>query len=127
MEAFAGSRVVPAKGFYKMKRFCLTLGLRRDPALIAEYIDYHRRVWPEVLESIRAAGVLDMQIFELDGRLFMIMDTEDSFTFERKAQMDAANPRVQEWEALMARFQDVSATDDPAAKWKPMQKVFQLE
>jgi len=110
-----------------MKRFCLTLGLRADPVLQAEYIDYHRQVWPEILESIRAAGVLGMQICERDGRLFMIMDTDDDFTFERKAQMDAANPRVQQWESLMARFQDVSATDDAAAKWKPMQKIFQLQ
>jgi len=69
---------------------------------------------------------LDMQIFELDGRLFMIMDTSDDFSFEGKARMDAANPRVQEWEALMARFQDVGLDADPSAKWRPMQKIFQL-
>jgi L-rhamnose mutarotase len=110
-----------------MKRFCLTLGLRDDPVLKAEYIDYHRQVWPEILESLRVAGILDMQIFERDGLLFMIMDTDDAFTFERKAQLDAANPRVREWETLMARFQDVSDGGDSAAKWRPMQKIFQLE
>ena len=75
-----------------MKRFCLTLGLRNDPALIHEYIEYHREGWPEIHQSIRDAGVLDMQLYELDGRLFMIMDTTDDFSFERKARMDAANP-----------------------------------
>jgi L-rhamnose mutarotase len=109
-----------------MKRFCLTLNLRNDPALIAEYIDFHREVWPEIRQSIRDAGVLDMQIYELDGRLFMIMDTDDGFSFERKALLDAANARVQEWEALMARFQDIGADADPGAKWKLMQKIFQL-
>ena len=109
-----------------MRRFCLTLGLRNDPALIREYIEYHREGRPEIHQSIRDAGVLDMQIFELDGRLFMIMDTTDDFSFERKARMDAANPRVQEWEALMARFQDVAPGADPSAKWRPMHKIFQL-
>jgi L-rhamnose mutarotase len=109
-----------------MRRFCLTLGLRHDPALIHEYIEYHRVGWPEIHQSIRDAGVLDMQIFELDGRLFMIMDTADDFSFERKARMDAANPRVQEWEALMARFQDVAPGADPGAKWQPMHQIFQL-
>ena len=109
-----------------MRRFCLTLGLRHDPALIHEYIEYHREGWPEIHQSIRDAGVLDMQIFELDGRLFMIMDTSDDFSFERKARMDAANPRVQQWEALMARFQDVGPDADPSAKWRPMHKIFQL-
>ena len=109
-----------------MQHFCLTLDLRRDPALIAEYIEYHKEGWHEIHASIRDACVLDMQLYELDGRLFMIMDTEDDFSFERKARMDAANPRVREWEALMARFQDVGTDDDPSGKWKLMGKIFQL-
>jgi L-rhamnose mutarotase len=109
-----------------MVRYCLTLDLRPDPELVAEYIEWHREGWPEVHKSIRDAGVVDMQLFELDGRLFMIMDTDDSFSFERKAAMDATNPKVQEWEALMAKFQDVRLEADPSAKWKPMRKIFQL-
>ncbi len=109
-----------------MQRFCLTLDLRNDPALIAEYIEHHKEGRPEIHASIRDAGVVDMQLFELGGRLFMIMDTMDDFSFERKAAMDAANPRVQEWEALMAKFQDVGPEDDPGGKWKVMRKIFQL-
>lgn len=109
-----------------MERYCLTLDLRADAALIAEYIEYHKVGWPEIHKSIRDAGVVDMQIFELGGRLFMIMDTEDGFSFERKARMDRENPRVQEWEALMAKFQDVGVEADPSAKWRRMDKIFQL-
>ncbi len=109
-----------------MKRFCLTLDLRRDPALIAEYVEYHRTGWPAIHQSIRDAGVLDMQLYELDGRVFMIMDCSDDFSFERKARMDRDNPTVQEWERLMERFQNVSADEDPSAKWRLMRKIFQL-
>ncbi len=110
-----------------MQRFCLTLDLRPDDTLIAEYLAYHRAVWPEIQESIRDAGVLDMQIYRLGKRLFMIMDASDDFTFERKAAMDRANPKVMEWEALMGRFQDVGEGSDPVARWQPMEKIFQLE
>jgi L-rhamnose mutarotase len=110
-----------------MKRFCLTLDLRPDPALIAEYVDYHREGWTEIHASIRDAGVVDMQLYELGGRVFMIMETTDDFSFERKAVMDAENPKVQEWEALMARFQNVDSETDPDAKWRPMRKIFQLQ
>ena len=109
-----------------MKRYCLTLDLRPDPALIAEYIERHREGWPEIHQSIRDAGVLDMQIYELAGRLFMIMDTADDFSFERKEELDKANPRVQEWEALMSRFQNVGEGADPSAKWKVMRNIFEL-
>lgn len=109
-----------------MLRYCLTLDLRKDAALIAEYIELHKVSRPEITKSIRDAGVLDMQLFELDGRVFMIMDTVDDFSFERKLEMDLANPKVQEWEALVAKFQDVGAKSDFGAKWRLMRKIFQL-
>ena len=104
----------------------MMLDLRPDPALIAEYIEYHKAVWPEILLSIREAGVLDMQIYNNGNRLFMIMDTEDDFSLQRKAAMDAANPRVLEWENLMGRFQQVDPDTNPTTRWVELDKVFQL-
>ncbi len=109
-----------------MRRFCMMLDLRPDPALIEEYIAYHKAVWPEILRSIHDAGVLDMQIYNTGNRLFMILDATDDFTLENKAAMDAANPKVLEWEALMGRFQQVDAEANPTTRWIEMTKVFQL-
>ncbi len=110
-----------------MQRFCFTLDLRPDLNLIAEYVELHRHGRPEIHQSIRDAGVLDMQIFLTDNRLFMIMDTNDTFTLEYKAAMDLANPHVLEWEQLMTRFQDVDGLGDPTTRWKPLEKIFQLD
>lgn len=110
-----------------MQRFCFALDLRPDPQLIAEYVDLHRHGRPEIHQSIRDAGVLDMQIFLLHNHLFMIMDTTDAFTLEGKTAMDLANPKVMEWEQLMSRFQDVDQSGDPTGRWKPLRKIFQLE
>ena len=89
-----------------MKRYVLALDLKPDEALIREYDEYHRAVWPEVLESLRSSGILEMEIFRIGNRLCMVLETTDDFTFEQKAHLDAANPKVQEWEALMDTFQD---------------------
>lgn len=102
------------------------LDLRPDPALIAEYIRLHREVWPEIQASIRDAGVVDMQIYNAGNRLFMIMDTQDDFSLEQKSKMDAANPKVLEWETLMGRFQQVDTGADPTRRWVELTKVFQL-
>lgn len=110
-----------------MQRFCLSLELRDDPVLIAEYVRLHASVWPEIQQSILAAGVTDMQIFLLGTRLCMILEADDSFTMERKAAMDAANPKVLEWETLMTKFQKVNDGDNLTEKWQPMQKIFQLD
>ena len=109
-----------------MKRFCLTLSLHPDPELIAEYIEHHRMGRPESHKSIRDAGVLDMEIFHLEESLFMIMDTTNDFTFERKAEMDRLNPAVQAWERLMSSYQNVSSGSDPSTRWRQMERIFKL-
>ena len=109
-----------------MQRFCLTLELRDDPALIAAYEEQHRHVWPEVLSALRAAGVADMEIYRHETRLFMVMETTDDFTFERKAALDQANPIVMQWEREMARFQSADPGADASRKWVPMTKIFAM-
>ena len=109
-----------------MQRLCFGLDLRPDPLLVDEYIRLHQEVWPEIKKSIHDAGVLDMQIYRLDYRLFMIMEVTDEFTLERKAAMDTVNPKVVEWETLMGKFQQVDEQGDPTKRWQLMDKIFQL-
>lgn len=109
-----------------MQRFCLTLAMYPDAALIAEYKERHRRVWPEVLQSLRDAGVVDMQIYLLDHRLIMMMETTDDFTLARKGEMDRANPTVMQWEREMAKFQQADPDTDASGRWQPLECVFDL-
>jgi len=82
-------RSVGLIGRYQMlRRHCLALDLKDDPAVIAEYDRYHRAVWPEILQSLRDAGINDMEIYRIENRLFMIIDVTESFTFEAKQAAD---------------------------------------
>lgn len=109
-----------------MKRFCLALDLKDDPKLIAEYESYHRAVWPEILQSIRDSGILHMEIYSTGNRLFMIMETRDDFSFDSKSTSDAVNPKVQEWETLMWKYQQALPHANPGEKWKMMDLIFSL-
>lgn len=109
------------------RRFCLTLDLKDDPKLIAEYKRYHERVWPEIVESIKGSGIHDMEIYLLGARMFMIMEVDDKFSFEAKGEADRRNPRVQEWETLMWKFQKALPQAKPGEKWMPMERIFKLE
>ena len=109
-----------------MHRYCLALDLKDDPVLIAEYERHHRAVWPEIRKSIRAAGILEMEIYRTGNRLFMIMEVTEEFSFKAKAAADAADPRVQEWEALMWRFQQALPWAEPGEKWVVMERLFKL-
>ncbi len=109
-----------------MKRYCLTLDLKDDAQLIAEYEQYHREVWPEIKKSITDSGITNLDIYRFQNRLFMIIDADDNFSFERKAVMDAANIKVQEWETLMWKFQQPLKNTKPGEKWMLMDKIFEL-
>jgi L-rhamnose mutarotase len=99
------------------RRYCLTLDLKDDPSLIAEYKRYHEKIWPEITKSIKDSGIENLEIYLLGTRMFMIMEVNDSFSFDAKGKADKANPKVQEWEELMWKFE----------KWLLMERIFKLE
>jgi len=109
-----------------MKRYCLALDLKDDPELIKAYEEWHLKVWPEIKAGILDAGILNMEIYRVSNRMFMIMETNDSFSFGRKAAMDAKNPHVQEWEELMWKFQQPLPFAKKGEKWILMNKIFEL-
>jgi L-rhamnose mutarotase len=109
------------------RRLCLTLDLKDDPALIAEYKRYHQKIWPEITDSIKAAGIEDMEIYLLGTRLFMIMEVNEQFSFEAKAESDRQNRKVQDWERLMWQFQQPLPDAKPGEKWLRMERIFKLE
>ena len=110
-----------------MRRYCLALDLKDDPALIAEYEEWHRKVYPENEKNILDSGVINLEIYRVSNRMFMILEVDEAFTFERKAAMDAANPKVQEWEALMWKFQQALPGSKPGEKWLLMDSIYQLK
>ncbi|MDX2046883.1 MAG: L-rhamnose mutarotase [Chitinophagaceae bacterium] len=109
-----------------MKRHCLALDLKDDAALIAEYEKYHSDVWPEILKSIKDSGIESMEIYRTGNRLFMIMEVNEGFSFEAKSKTDATNPKVQEWETLMWKYQQALPGAKPGEKWILMEKIFGL-
>ena len=109
-----------------MARYCLALDLKDDPQLIAEYEKYHEKIWPEIHDSITGSGITGLEIYRCFNRLFMIMETGADFSFDKKGAMDAANPKVQEWEDLMWKYQQALPGARPGEKWVLMNKIFDL-
>jgi L-rhamnose mutarotase len=110
-----------------VKRYVLTLDLVEDKARVAKYVRHHRAIWPEVARSLRRVGIEAMDIYRLERRLVMVMDTRDGFHLRRSfAAHRASDPRCAEWEDLMRTFQRSPPGARPGQLWTPMTRVFAL-
>jgi L-rhamnose mutarotase len=110
----------------KTQKFCLALDLKDDAQLIHEYKAYHQEVWPEIIQSIKQSGITVLEIYNVGNRMFMIIEADEDFSFDKKSAMDTNNPKVQEWEDLMWKFQQALPWAKPGEKWMLMEKIFEL-
>jgi len=109
------------------RRYCFALDLKDDPESIAQYRRHHQSIWPEITRSIKEAGIDELEIYLVGNRLCMILEAGPSFSLESKAKADLDNPRVQEWERLMWKYQQPLPQAKPGEKWLLMERVFRLE
>jgi len=111
------------------KRYCKTMELRNDPSLIEAYKKTHAKgaAWPEITRGMKEVGILDMEIYLLGTKLFMIMDTVDDFDHDKAMTELATKPRQGEWEAHMSQFQDSSAEATADQKWQLMERIYKMD
>jgi L-rhamnose mutarotase len=108
-------------------RAVLTIDLKNDPAIIESYRSHHQHVWPEVVTSLRRVGIRQMDIYILDRRLVMILETDGRDFQQCMAQHVVSNPRVAEWEALMHSMQEPPPGSRHESWWSVMEPLFQLD
>jgi L-rhamnose mutarotase len=115
--------------YTSFKRFCKTMELRNDPAMITAYKKAHAKgqAWPEITQGMKEVGILDMEIYLLGTRLFMIMDTIQDFNHDQAMAELAKKPLQSEWEAHMAQFQNTSAEATADEKWQLMERIYKID
>jgi len=113
----------------EIKRYCKTLTLKDDLQLIEDYKKVHApgAAWPEITNGMREVGIIDMEIYILGTRLFMIMDTVADFDHDKAMALLATKPRQSEWEAYVSRFQQTSAKATADEKWQLMERIFKMD
>ena len=111
------------------KRYCKTMELRNDQLLIETYKKAHAKgaAWPEITQGMKEVGIIDMEIYLLGTKLFMIMDTTADFDHDKAMTELASKPRQSEWEAHMSQFQDSSAEATADQKWQLMEQIYKMD
>ena len=111
-----------------VKRYCQTLDLKDNPELIEEYVNSHSKLnsWPEIRAGIREVGILEMEIYIYNSRLFMIVETPLDFDWDTAMEKLAHLPRQAEWEECMSVFQVSKPGASATEKWTLMDRMFYL-
>jgi len=107
-----------------MRRYGQLIGVK--PEKFAEYKRYHARVWPEVLKTITACNIRNYSIYHRDGMLFAYFEYVGTDYDADMARM-AADPKTQEWWAVMKPMQSPIATRKPDEWWADLEEVFHLD
>lgn len=110
------------------KRYCQTLTLKDDPALIETYQRIHSlsEAWPEIRKGIREVGILEMEMYISGSQVFMIVETPLDFDWDTAMEKLSHLPRQQEWEDYVAHFQQCTVGSSSMQKWKLMKRMFYL-
>ncbi len=116
------------RDYTEYKRYCKTLTLEDNVELIADYKKAHAAgmAWPEITQGMFDVGILDMEIYLVGTRLFMIMDTLPDFDHELAMTELAGKPRQSEWEAYVSKFQRTSAEASADEKWQVLERIYKL-
>ncbi len=107
-----------------MRRYGQLIGVK--PEKLAEYKRYHAKVWPEVLKTITACNIRNYSIYQKDNLLFAYFEYVGKDYAGDMARM-AADPKTQEWWAVMKPMQSPIATRGPDEWWADMEEVFHLD
>lgn len=111
-----------------VNRYALALDLVDDEASIAAYEKAHEAIWPEVRQHLLSQGVLQMEIFRLGTRMFMVMEVDPAvYSEEAMARASLANEAIVRWEALMWTYQAPTPWTPQGQKWVPMRRIFNLQ
>lgn len=110
------------------KRYCKYLTLKDEPELIKQYKEAHDigKAWPEITKGMKEIGILDMEIYIHENKLFMIMDTVADFDHDKAMNKLAKKPGQSEWEAFVSRFQVTTENASSKKKWQLMERIFEL-
>lgn len=111
------------------KRYCKFLTLKDDSELIEQYKAVHDigKIWPEIIQGMKEVGILDMEIYIHENKLFMIMDTIPDFDHDKAMSELGNKPRQAEWEAYVSKFQVTSEDASAKKKWQLMERIFELD
>ena len=89
-----------------------------------EYVKRHKEIWPEMVEVLKEAGIVNYTIWNTGNEMFGYYECEKGAAYACKVQSES--PIVKKWDAYM---KDILIMEmDPITKAQPLlTKVFEMD
>lgn len=111
----------------KTQTFVLICDLKDNEEAILAYEECHKSVHPAIIQSLRDSGIVQMSIYRWKNRLSMLLVGDEDFSFQKKAALDNANEKVQEWEAFLGQYQRNLPGTPENWRWQLMDQIFEFK
>ena len=108
------------------KRYCQYMELNSETLEEYKYWHDNQNIWKEIPEGIKKAGILNMEIYLIDDKAFMIVETPVDFNWDEAFGRLATFERQAEWEDFVGKFQITGEGKRSEEKWQLMERIFSL-
>ncbi|WP_265792684.1 L-rhamnose mutarotase [Pedobacter sp. MC2016-15] len=107
--------------------YIFTADLVKDTVLQREYLRYHQnqlKEWPEVSKGFCNAGFQQLQVFKNGDQLMLVISISKGANLdELNPRTTANNPRVEEWNQLMKKYQQGISGTKTGEVWVPFKQI----
>ena len=104
-----------------MKRVAFQMKVKK--VHLEEYVEWHKKVWPEMLEAIKRSGWNNYSLFmREDGLIFGYVEVPDSFSsaLERMSKEEIND----KWQDFMAPYFEIPEGTHPDGNMIQLKEIF---
>ena len=124
---FNREKLTGEKAASEWEHIIMTANLVNDTTLQNEYMEYHRtqlEKWPEISKGFINADFQQLLVFRNGRQLILVISIPKGKTLdELNPKTTENNPRVDEWNKIMAKYQEGIEDAPQETTWVMFQKV----
>lgn len=124
---YTGCDTNPAKT-EKTKELVFVVNLINDESKIATYLDYHKKVWPEVEAGFKKAGYNTIKMYRYNTSLVMVITIpEDADINQIGKAAEGYDKKCAEWNQMMSNYQEGVTGTDKGQKWVQVELFYSFK
>ncbi len=107
--------------------YVFAVQLVNDSVKMHEYVEYHKKVWPEVEDGFTKAGYKNIRLYRFNNYITMIVEVPEGADLNEIGKTEALHTdRVNEWNTLMTTYQKGLPGVKEGTTWVAMEKIYEF-